>query len=128
MAWQTSPPIFSTASSIRASAMVAPLTDTVAAPAPRRRRRRLPPALVVGGAMVALLAIFVILAKVIAPYPFDQFHIHDRLSPPSLKYLAGTDEYGRDVFSRVLIGSQLSVTLGVVATLVSMTLGVPLGL
>ena len=49
-------------------------------------------------------------------------------SPPSLHYLAGTDEYGRDVFSRLLIGSQLSLLLGVIATLISMGIGVPLGL
>lgn len=55
-------------------------------------------------------------------------HIADRFSPPSLHYLAGTDEYGRDVFSRVLYGSQLSLALGVSATLISMGVGVPLGL
>jgi peptide/nickel transport system permease protein len=107
--------------------MAAPLTEAAAAPA-APRRRRLPPALLVGGAVVAVLLALVLAARLIAPYPFDQFHIRDRFSPPSLRYLAGTDEYGRDVFSRVLIGSQLSITLGVVATLVSMAAGVPLGL
>ena len=68
------------------------------------------------------------LAQITAPYPFDQMHIRDRFAPPSLRYLAGTDEYGRDVFSRLLIGSQLSLLLGVVATLISMGFGVPLGL
>ena len=42
--------------------------------------------------------------------------------------ILGYDEYGRDVFSRLLIGSQLSLTLGVTATLISMGIGVPLGL
>ena len=93
-----------------------------------RRIRLLPPTLLAGGILVSVLLVLVVLAPVLAPYPFDQFHIRDRLAPPSLKYLAGTDEYGRDVFSRVLIGSQLSVTLGLVATLVSMVFGVPLGL
>ncbi|MDB5395093.1 MAG: Peptide transporter permease [Rhodospirillales bacterium] len=95
---------------------------------PRRKRRRLPFALLAGSVIVAVLVILVLLAKLIAPYPFDQFHIHDRFSPPSLKYWAGTDEYGRDVFSRVLIGSQLSLTLGISATVVGIGLGVPLGL
>ena len=62
------------------------------------------------------------------PLPLRQMHIHDRFSPPSLHYLAGTDEYGRDVFSRLLYGSQLSLALGVSATLISMGVGVPLGL
>jgi peptide/nickel transport system permease protein len=55
-------------------------------------------------------------------------HVRDRLVPPSLAYLAGTDEYGRDVFSRLLFGSQLSIALGVTATLISLAIGVPLGL
>ncbi|HEY3849268.1 MAG TPA: ABC transporter permease [Acetobacteraceae bacterium] len=109
--------------------IVAPAaTAAVTPPVPAARRRSLPPALIVGAAVVAVLLIAAALAQVIAPYPFDQMHIHDRFSPPSLRYLAGTDEYGRDVFSRVLIGSQLSLLLGVVATLISMGIGVPLGL
>jgi peptide/nickel transport system permease protein len=84
--------------------------------------------LVVGGAIVAALLIIALLAQQIAPFPFDQMHIRDRLAPPSLRYLAGTDEYGRDIFSRLLFGSQLSIALGVIATLISMVFGVPLGL
>jgi peptide/nickel transport system permease protein len=91
-------------------------------------RRRLPAALVVGGALVLALIVIAVLAQWIAPYPYDQMHIPDRFSPPSLRYLAGTDEYGRDVFSRLLYGSQLSLALGVTATLISMGVGVPLGL
>ncbi|WP_428483655.1 ABC transporter permease [Rhodopila sp.] len=90
--------------------------------------RRLPGALLIGGAIVLVLLATAALAQYIAPYPFDQMHIRDRFSPPSLRYLAGTDEYGRDVFSRLLIGSQLSLLLGVTATVISMGFGVPLGL
>jgi peptide/nickel transport system permease protein len=93
-----------------------------------RPRRRYPPAFLVGGAIVLLLLVISAAAPAIAPFPFDQMHVRDRFSPPSLKYLAGTDEYGRDVLSRVLIGSQLSLVLGLVATVISMVVGVPLGL
>jgi peptide/nickel transport system permease protein len=106
--------------------MAAPLTELTAAPA--FRRRRLPAALVVGGALVVALVVIAALAHSIAPYPYDQMHVRDRFSPPSLHYLAGTDEFGRDVFSRLLYGSQLSLALGVSATLVSLGVGVPLGL
>lgn len=111
--------------------MARPLTDATQAAvlaelAPRRRR--LPPALVIGGAIVLVLLLTAAFAQVVAPYPYDEMHIRDRFSPPSLHYLAGTDEYGRDVFSRVLIGSLLSLLLGVTATLISMALGVSLGL
>jgi peptide/nickel transport system permease protein len=116
--------------------MEAQLTEVISPPViiaaklPRalRGRRRFPPALLVGGAIVALLVLLAVLADVIAPYPFDQFHTRQRFSPPSLTWLAGTDEYGRDVFSRLLYGSQLSLMLGGIATLLSMAIGVPLGL
>ncbi len=93
-----------------------------------RRLRRMPTALLVGGTIVAILLVVAAFAQLIAPFPFDQMHVRDRFSPPSLTYLAGTDEYGRDVFSRTLFGSQLSLALGVTATVISLTIGVPLGL
>jgi peptide/nickel transport system permease protein len=108
--------------------MVAQLADAIALAEVTPRRARLPGALKVGATIVLVLLLTAALAQVIAPYPFDQMHIRDRFSPPSLHYLAGTDEYGRDVFSRVLIGSQLSLLLGVIATLISMGIGVPLGM
>jgi peptide/nickel transport system permease protein len=55
-------------------------------------------------------------------------HGRARLAAPSLTWLAGTDEYGRDVFSRTLYGSQLSLFLGFTATLFGLLLGVPAGL
>lgn len=114
------------ASSTRASASVRPLSSALAAAAPRWRR---PPAvLLVGGLIVAGLLVIAALAQWIAPFPFDEMHIRDRLQPPGGRYWLGTDEYGRDVLSRLLIGSQLSLLLGVVATVVGMGLGVPLGL
>ncbi len=113
---------------IRASVTAAQLTDVAVLAGTVSRRRRLPRPLIVGAAIVLVLLVAAALAQVLAPYPFDQMHIRDRFSPPSLHYLAGTDEYGRDVFSRLLIGSQLSLLMGVSATLISMGLGVPLGL
>jgi peptide/nickel transport system permease protein len=106
--------------------MAAQLADAVAVAL--SRRPRLPGALMAGATIVIILLVAAALAQFIAPYPFDQMHIRDRFSPPSLHYWAGTDEYGRDVFSRVLIGSQLSLLLGVIATLISLGIGVPLGM
>ena len=91
-------------------------------------RRRWPSPLLVGAGLVSLVLAAALFAPWIAPFPFDQMHVRDRLQPPGLPYLAGTDEYGRDVFSRLLFGSQLSVALGVIATAISMAVGVPLGL
>ena len=107
--------------------MAARLAELTAAPI-IRRHGRLPASLVVGGTLVLVLIVIAGLAQWIAPYPYDQMHIRDRFGPPSLHYLAGTDEYGRDVFSRLLFGSQLSLVLGASATLIAMAAGVPLGL
>jgi peptide/nickel transport system permease protein len=111
--------------------MAVPLTDaavTAQSLPVVRQSRRLPLALVIGGGLVLALILVAALAQWIAPFPYDQMHIRDRFQPPSLHYLAGTDEYGRDVFSRLLYGSQLSLVLGVTATLISMGVGVPVGL
>jgi peptide/nickel transport system permease protein len=111
--------------------MATPLTDATyvaAVPEVLAERRPLPPTLLVGAAIVTALLLTAAFAQVLAPYPYDQMHIADRFSPPCLKYLAGTDEYGRDVLSRLLLGSQLSLLLGITATLISMALGVTLGM
>jgi len=102
--------------------------DVGASSGRRRFRRHLPLSLLVGGALVVVLVFIAATAQWIAPFPYDQMHIRDRFMAPSLHYLAGTDEYGRDVFSRLLFGSQLSLVLGVTATMISMGVGVPLGL
>jgi peptide/nickel transport system permease protein len=101
----------------------------MADPSIESRDRQRPPVRVwLSGAVLVVLVLSAIVAPWIAPFPFDQMHVADRLHPPSLIYLAGTDEYGRDVLSRTLYGSRLSLFLGVVSTLVGLLLGVPLGL
>ncbi len=83
--------------------------------------------LVGGGVLLAIVALS-LLAPLIMPYAPDELHVVDRFSPPSLTHLAGTDEYGRDVLSRTLEGSRLSLLMGFLAMAVSLALGVPLGL
>lgn len=107
--------------------MVEASADAAAAPA-RSPRRPVPRALAVGAGMLAAIVAAAVLAPLIAPFPFDEMHIRDRFAAPSLTYLAGTDEYGRDVLSRTLHGARLSLFMGVLATLVSLAIGVPLGL
>jgi peptide/nickel transport system permease protein len=78
---------------------------------------------IVGG--IALLAA---LAPWIAPHPWDTVSIRTRFQPPNAVYWLGTDEYGRDVLSRLLMGARVSLAMGVGATLFAVALGVPLGL
>ena len=78
-----------------------------------------------------LLIIFIvmaILAQFIAPYTADEQILIDRLEPPGATYLMGTDSLGRDIFSRAVYASQISLTIGVFAMLVSVVVGVSIGL
>lgn len=90
--------------------------------------RKIPMGLTICMGLASLLCLFSILAPSLAPYPYDEFHVDDRLKPPSAQYWMGTDEFGRDVLSRVLVGARISLYMGIGATLISLFLGVPLGL
>ena len=63
----------------------------------------------------------------LAPYPPDAISLLDRFRPPSATHLFGTDDYGRDLFSRVLAGAQISVEVAAVVLSISVTLGTLLG-
>jgi peptide/nickel transport system permease protein len=84
------------------------------------------------GAMVALFMLIVIhlaivLAPAIAPYPPNQISLGQRMKPPSAQHILGTDESGRDVFSRLLYGGRISLAVGFSAVLFSVTLGTLIG-
>ncbi|MBZ0147050.1 MAG: ABC transporter permease [Pseudorhodoplanes sp.] len=89
---------------------------------------RLPTKLWIGVTTVVLLIALAALAPLIAPYPFDGMSILNRFKPPSAQHWFGTDEFGRDVLSRTLYGARLSLIIGFGATLISLVIGVPLGL
>lgn len=93
-----------------------------------RRRQRLPRTLLWGIAIVAGVVILAAAAPFLAPYPYDEMNIMARLQPPSAQHWCGTDEFGRDVLSRVLIGARMSLVMGFGATAISLAIGVPLGL
>ncbi len=86
------------------------------------------PALLIGGGALAVIAVLAIIGLWYTPYGPDAFDVHLRLTAPSFAHPFGTDEFGRDVLSRVLAGAHLSLAIGFGAMLVSLALGVPLGL
>lgn len=100
----------------------------VASPERAPAARPVPPQLVAGGALAGAIILLVLLAPAIAPYPYDEFHAASRFAPPSAAFWLGTDEFGRDVLSRVLLGGRLSLAMGFGATLLSFAVGVPAGL
>ena len=82
----------------------------------------------IGGIIVVILIICSILAPVIAPFDPLEAHPVDRLQSPSADYLLGTDELGRDILSRMLYGSQVSVIVGISCVLLICLIGIPIGL
>ena len=83
-------------------------------------------------AVICLIVLLVIIfssvfADFVAPYGIDEQQISDALMPPSLKHWFGTDNYGRDIFSRVLYGGRISLLVAMLATILSTAVGVILG-
>lgn len=91
-------------------------------------RRPWPLQLKAGMAIVGTVVVLAVLAPWIAPHPWDTISIRTRFQPPNATYWLGTDDYGRDVLSRLLMGARLSLAMGIGATLFSVAIGVPLGL
>lgn len=83
------------------------------------------------GLIIVLIVIFVaILAPLLAPYPGDvsASHLLRRLKPPTWAYPFGSDNLGRDIFSRVILGTRGALMIAVMVVGVAMLIGVPLGL
>jgi oligopeptide transport system permease protein len=79
--------------------------------------------------LLGIIAIACILAPLLAPHPMDEVNWDRIMAPPdwSLGYYFGTDENGRDLFARALYGGRVSLSIGAVATLVSLVIGVAWG-
>ncbi len=81
-----------------------------------------------GLVVIALLCFLAIFAPVLAPYsPYDQ-DLYRVLAPPSAVHWFGTDNLGRDLFSRILYGARVSLFVGIGSTALSAALGVTIGL
>ena len=85
------------------------------------------PLMLTGGIIVALVAAIAVLAPWIAPYDPNLINVKDILLPPSAAHLCGTDTLGRDVFSRMLYGARVSLSVGFVAVGIAIAVGVALG-
>jgi len=81
-----------------------------------------------GAAILAVVALAALLAPWIAPYDPMALKVLDRLQSPRAAHWFGTDELGRDVFSRVIFGARYSLLIGALVVVVSMACGVLLGL
>jgi len=82
----------------------------------------------IGGAIVLLLLLVGIFADFLAPQGYNEFSLIDSLNPPSAKYYFGTDELGRDIFSRVIYGARISMYVGLGCSAMGVCISVIIGL
>jgi peptide/nickel transport system permease protein len=87
-------------------------------------RRRV---VIVAATALGVLAVAAALASLVAPYAFDAVDLAQRRAAPSLAHWFGTDDLGRDVFTRVLFGARVSLAVGLVSGMVSVGLGALVG-
>ncbi len=81
----------------------------------------------IGAVIVVVFVLVGVFADLIIPYPYDQMHRRERLQGPSATYWLGTDNLGRDLFSRIVYGARISLLVGVGATALSIGIGTLLG-
>jgi peptide/nickel transport system permease protein len=78
---------------------------------------------VIGGILLLIIVLSALFAPLIAPYPPEQQNLMNKLKAPSAEHLMGTDKFGRDIFSRLLYGAQISLLVGFASVLGSITIG-----
>lgn len=81
----------------------------------------------IGFVLLSGMVLAAILADVVAPYDPTQQHMADRLVPPSATYLLGTDQFGRDLLSRILHGARTSLYVGMGVVIIGTSLATVLG-
>jgi peptide/nickel transport system permease protein len=85
-------------------------------------------ALVIGLALVAITIAAALFAPWLAPHDPNEQNIVDKLAGPDAIYWLGTDTFGRDVFSRILWGARISLTIGFLSTAIGVGVGVAIGI
>ncbi len=81
----------------------------------------------VGFAVIVIVLALAVGAQNLSPYPQELMDLKARLEGPSSTHLFGTDQFGRDIWSRILYGAQVSLAVGLGSTVVSLAIGAALG-
>ncbi len=81
----------------------------------------------IGAVLLMLFVGTALVSLVWTPYPVDDLQMRSKLLPSSAAHLLGTDHLGRDVLSRIMVGAQTSITVGLIAVVLGMSVGVTLG-
>ncbi|UWQ94265.1 ABC transporter permease [Rhodobacteraceae bacterium M385] len=98
-----------------------------------KRKRRLPKALrnaslLIGAAITVTIALLAIFAPFVATHDLTQMDMPNRFSGPSMEHILGTDNFGRDLWSRLVFGARISLSIAVIAVLASAIIGTIVGL
>jgi peptide/nickel transport system permease protein len=80
-----------------------------------------------GLAIIVVMAIVAVAGPALAPYSYETVILSDRMQGPSAVHLMGTDQFGRDILSRILYGARVSLIVGVMGVAVAMVVGVAIG-
>lgn len=80
-----------------------------------------------GLVIIVVLILATLLASVIAPYGYDDQDVNRAFLGPSMQHLFGTDNLGRDIFSRILYGGRISLTMGLISVSLASVVGIFLG-
>ena len=93
---------------------------------PRQQFKPHRPALI-GAAIIFLITLAAIFAPVLSPYDPEKSHLEVRVQAPSPQHILGTDDLGRDLFTRILYGSRISLAIGLLAMALAVTVGTLIG-
>ena len=86
------------------------------------------PRTAIGAIVLAIIVLAAVFAEQVSPYPPNQQNLRNRLTPPSAENLLGTDQFGRDVLSRIIYGGRVSLQVGFIAVGIALVAGGLLGL
>jgi peptide/nickel transport system permease protein len=108
-------------------AAAAPRADKLSALRRAIRMARRKPLGAFGGLIILLMLIMAIFAESIAPFHYNKTHVRDRLKPPSATYILGTDNLGRDIFSRIVYGARISMIVSLSSVIIGIVLATVVG-
>jgi peptide/nickel transport system permease protein len=93
-----------------------------------RQLRKTSKPVLLAGTILLLVLLSTLFPGVLSPHDPNEIHPELALSPPSLDFILGTDEFGRDIFSRIIFGTRVAIVISSVSVGLAFVIGIPLGL
>ncbi len=89
---------------------------------------KLPASIWIGAGLTAVFVLAALVSLVWTPYDVEALNIRARMAPPGGAHLLGTDHFGRDILSMLMVGARTSIAVAILAVGIGISIGVPLGL